>query len=198
MFCSWFALKKRKCLRSACVDLFCVFFLFVFVSSIQVLVLFDFHRHTVKIPETIAQIVGWNKIKKNVTIFVSFICAYRRHKTLATKLMKLTNVQRVTVFIWPSSLPVYTLHARSTQLLLHRFPWWACVVLQQSFHLYLSFRRFFRMYFAFYFPFVRIFLCRRIGWRCVSHETVLICWIGFYPSRSSINYHVHFLSIKCK
>lgn len=46
-------------------------------------------------------------------------------------------------------------------------------------------------------------------WRCVSYShvsvcvcmcasAVLICWIDFYPSRSSINYLVHFLSIKCK
>lgn len=133
-----------------------------------------------------------------MTIFVSLICAYRRHTALATKLMKLTNVQRVTVFIWPSSLPMYTLQARSTQLLLHRFPWWVCAVLQQSFHLYLSFRRFFRMYLAFFFLSFASFCVVESDGDAFLMKQCVICWIGFYPSRSSINYHVHFLSIKCK
>lgn len=133
-----------------------------------------------------------------MTIFVSLICAYQRHTPLATKLMKLTNVQRVTVFIWPSSLPMYTtckLEVRSCR----------CIVFLDEYVLYYSNHFIFTWVFvdfsvctSRFFPFVRIFFCRQIGWRCVSHETVSIYWIGFHPSRSSINYHVHFLSIKCK
>lgn len=89
-----------------------------------------------------------------------------RCDNVLSKLMKLTNVQHITVFIWPSSLGSLV----AVRALPFRFPRWSfSEVLSQSTHLSVDF--------LLIFPSAYVLVYRFYRWRCVCISYVAACRI---------------------
>lgn len=101
-FCNhlWFAREKKE----SAWDAFACFFFSSFSLFIRIYLYAIFHRRTKTQAKTIAAVTCIDEMKWRCHFFC--FCAHWRQPhcdNVLSKLMKLTNVQRVTVFIWPSS-----------------------------------------------------------------------------------------------